>query len=248
VSFIAQCERMAGGYIPSAQICYNIPMVNRVIRFLVGYHFAWYFAFGLISPIFAVFILKTIPGSTLQVVGLSATAYWVARTLSTVPLSKFMDKTDGERDEFYFLLFGSIIISSVPLLYLLVHSARQLYLVEFIHGLANSMAVPAWRILFIDHLDKGKTGYEWSFEDIAVGLAIALSAYLGAVLAEHYGFNILFIGISILNFTGVFFLLPLYRDSETLAEIKRIGKWPFIKARRAVSGLTPVAKKDPLHK
>ncbi|HEY4484290.1 MAG TPA: hypothetical protein VI978_01035, partial [Candidatus Paceibacterota bacterium] len=88
-------------------------MVNRVIKKLVLSDLSLNFAFGLLSPIFAIFILQNIEGSTLKVVGLATTFYWIARTLTTVPLSKFMDRTDGERDEFYFMIIGSFMMSSI---------------------------------------------------------------------------------------------------------------------------------------
>ena len=92
-------------------------MVNRVIRLLVVSDFVLNFAFGLLAPIFAVFILQNIEGSSLKVIGLATAFYWAARVSSTVPLSRLMDRTDGERDEFYFVIVGSFIISSIPLFY-----------------------------------------------------------------------------------------------------------------------------------
>src|SRR3990167_1571048 len=155
-------------------------MINRVIKLLILSDFIFYFALGLLSPIFAVFILKNINGSTLQVVGLATAFYWIARVISTVPLSRLMDKTDGEKDEFYFMVIGTFILSSLPLFYLIMSQSWHLYLIQFLSGLAGSMAVPGWRTLVTDHLDRGRTGYEWSLEDISIGIATAVSAYLGS--------------------------------------------------------------------
>ena len=196
-------------------------MVNRVIKLLVASDFILYFAFGLLGPIFAVFILQKVPGSSLKVIGLATTFYWIARVISTVPLSRFMDKTDGERDEFYFVVTGSLIISSIPLFYLFINASWHLYLIQFIYGLANSMAVPAWRILFTDHLDKGKTGFEWSLEDVGVGIAAASSAFFGSILADKFGFTVVLVLLSSLGFLATFILIPLYKDAKTLAEIKK---------------------------
>lgn len=196
-------------------------MVNRVIKRLVISDFIFNFAFGLLAPIFAVFILKNVPGSSLRVIGLATSFYWLARTLSTVPLSRFMDKTDGERDEFFFSVTGSFIIASIPLFYLLISASWHLYLIQFIYGLANSMAVPAWRILFTDHLDKGKTGFEWSLEDIAIGLSVGISAYLGSIVAEKFGFRTVLILLSSFGYLATLMLIPLYKDAKSLAEIKR---------------------------
>ena len=209
-------------------------MVNRVIRHLVISDFVLNFAFGLLAPIFAVFVLKNIQGSSLKVVGLATTFYWIARTASTVPLSRFMDKTDGERDEFYFIIAGSFIMSSVPLFYLFASQPWHVYLIQLILGLANSMAVPAWRILFTDHIDRGRTGFEWSLEDIAIGVSVAVSAYLGSLLADKFGFGIVFVLLAILGYIATLILGRLYDDAKALTQIKREGRLKVLELKRKV--------------
>lgn len=207
-------------------------MVNKVIRHLVLSDFILNFAFGLLAPIFAVFILQNIQGSTLRVVGLATAFYWVARTLTTVPLSKLMDRTDGERDEFYFMVIGSFLLSSIPLFFLIASVPWHIYLIQFISGLANSMAVPSWRILFTDHLDRGKTGYEWSLEDIAIGLSVGISAYLGSLLADQFGFRVVFIFLSILGYLGTMILIPISREAKNLRQIRKENRLEGILRKR----------------
>ncbi len=212
-------------------------MINRVIRQLIMYDFIMQFAFGLLSPIFAVFLLNNIEGSTLKVIGLSATCYWVARVISTVPLSRLMDRLDGERDEFYFAVCGAFLASCIPLMYLLAYKPWHIFVIQFAYGLFNSMAVPAWRILFVDHIDKGRVGFEWSLNDVDAGIAIAISASVGSFIAEAVGFQFLFILVSILGFIATMMLIPLHHDANTLAEIKREKKLPLIKKRRRTTGI-----------
>lgn len=207
-------------------------MVNRVIRHLVISDFVLNFAFGLLAPIFAVFILKNIEGGSLRVIGLATACYWIARTATTVPISKFLDKTDGERDEFYFSVIGSFIISSIPLFYLLTNLPWHIYLTQFIFGLANSMAIPAWRILFTDHIDRGKTGFEWSLEDVAIGVSTAGSAYLGAVLADKFGFGVVLVLLAMLGYLATILLIPIGKDAKTLAQIKRQKRLEMLQSRR----------------
>jgi MFS family permease len=209
-------------------------MVNRVIRYLVISDFVLNFAFGLLAPIFAVFVLESIQGSSLKVVGLATTFYWIARTASTVPLSRFMDKTDGERDEFYFIIAGSFIMSSVPLFYLFASQPWHVYLIQLILGLANSMAVPAWRILFTDHIDRGRTGFEWSLEDIAIGVSVAVSAYLGSLIADKFGFGIVFVLLAILGYLATLILSRLYDDAKTLTQIRSEGRLKVLELKRKV--------------
>ncbi|HEY4506842.1 MAG TPA: MFS transporter [Candidatus Paceibacterota bacterium] len=208
-------------------------MINRVIRHLVLSDFLLNFAFGLLAPIFAIFVIGSIDGGSLRVIGLATACYWIARTATTVPLSRFMDKTNGERDEFYFVVAGSFIMSSIPLFYILASLPWHIYLIQFLLGLANSMAVPAWRILFTDHIDYGRTGYEWSLEDIAIGLSVGASAYLGSIIAEKFGFDLVFILLAIMGYLATaIFLIPLKNDAKTLIQLKRSGRWAKIKAKR----------------
>lgn len=218
-------------------------MVNRVIRHLVVSDFFLNFAFGLLAPIFAVFVLESIEGSTLKVIGLATACYWISRTATTVPLSRFMDRTNGERDEYYFMIVGSFIMSSLPLFYIVSSLPWHIYLIQFLMGLANSMAVPAWRILFTDHIDRGRTGYEWSLEDIAIGLSVGASAYLGSVLADKFGFEIIFILLALLGYLATaVFLIPLKGEAKTLAQFRREGRWQKIREKR--EDLPPVIKND----
>jgi len=197
-------------------------LINRVIKLLISSDVTLFFAIGLLAPIFAIFVLQEIQGGTLKVIGLAASMYWIARTLTTVPLSKFMDKTEGERDEYHFMLVGSYIMASIPLFYMFTSQPWHIYLLGFINGSAASMAVPGWRILFTNHLDKGRTGYEWSIEDVGVGFAIAISSYLGAFLTDIFGFKILFILIAVIGVTGVtLFVVPLRKYTATFKEMRR---------------------------
>jgi len=208
-------------------------LVNRVIRHLVISDFFLNFAFGLLAPIFAIFVLQNIEGSTLRVIGLATTFYWVSRTATTVPLSRFMDRTNGERDEYYFMIIGSFLISSLPLFYLTASLPWHIYLIQLLMGLANSMVVPAWRILFTDHLDKGRTGYEWSLEDIAIGVSVGASAFLGSVLADKFGFEIVFVLLTLLGYIATaVFLIPLKSEAATLSQLRRQGRWSAIQRKR----------------
>ena len=217
-------------------------MINRVIRHLVISDFVLNFAFGLLSPIFAVFVLKNIDGGSLKVIGTAIACYWLMRTLTTVPLSRLMDKTDGERDEFYFSIIGTFIISSMPLFYLFADKPWHIYLIQGILGLANSMAVPAWRILFTDHIDRGRIGFEWSLEDIAIGCAVGASAYIGSVLADKFGFQIVFVILAMLGYISTMLLIPLYSSAETLEQIKRQKKLKSLLHKRET--LVPFKAKE----
>lgn len=76
------------------------------------------------------------------------------------------------------------------------------------------MAIPAWRILFTNHIDSRTVGFEWSLEDIGIGIATAVSASVGAFVAGKFGFNILFGAFSFFGLISVFTLLMLSKEKK----------------------------------
>ena len=201
--------------------------INRVVSILIVSDFLLFFAFGLMAPIFAVFIQGDVIGGGLKVIGLATTVYWLVRAVTAVPLSRWMDKTDGEKDEYYFMIIGSFILAVVPFFYVVATRPIHIYILQAIYGLSHSMAVPAWRIIFTNHLDTGRTGFEWSIEDVGVGVAIALSAYGGAFVADKFGFDTLFYLVGILGLVGAFVLIPLAKNMLTLREMRKLHRQRF---------------------
>ncbi len=190
------------------------PQLNPVITTLIVSDLFLYFGLGLISPIFGIFILENIPGANLETIGTAAAVYWTARIFSVVPICWVLDRVRGEKDEYYAVLIGTLVVSFLPLLYIFVTSATQLYMVEFTKGVFYSMMTPAWRILFTKFADRKKVGFSWSIEDIGIGVATATSAYFGALIAEKFGFPVLFMLVSVMSLVASYFLTRLYREEK----------------------------------
>ena len=85
--------------------------MNKFIKVLILSDFLLYYSYGLLVPIFAVFISNQKVGSTLETVGLATAIYWITRSLTTIPLARFMDRYDGEKDEFWFMFWGALLMS-----------------------------------------------------------------------------------------------------------------------------------------
>ncbi|PIR41420.1 MAG: hypothetical protein COV31_00925 [Candidatus Yanofskybacteria bacterium CG10_big_fil_rev_8_21_14_0_10_46_23] len=195
-------------------------MINRVIRNLIWSDIALWFAIGLLAPIFAIFVTENISGGSLRTVGLAASFYWIARSIITLPIGRWMDRV-GELGEFKVMLLGSYLIPLTQFCYIFVSQPWHIYLLGFIHGASAAMAVPGWRILFTNHLDRGSTGYEWSVEDVGVGIAIAISSYVGAFVVEKFGFDILFIILGVVGVLGVsIFILPLRKHRHIISKMR----------------------------
>jgi MFS family permease len=182
--------------------------VNRIIRTIIISDFFLFFAVGLLGPIFAVFLMEHIE-NRIEIVGYAVSCYWLTRVIMVMPLSRLMDKIKGELDEFFFMALGTFMIGAVPLFYLLASEPWHVYLLQVLNGLAYALAVPAWRIVFTNNVDRHIVGYEWSLEDVAVGIATALSASLGAIIADKFGFDVLFFIIFAFGTISALILLTL---------------------------------------
>jgi len=189
--------------------------INKIIRALIVSDFFLFFSIGLLSPIFAVFILQNIDNK-IEVIGYAVSLYWLVRVITVIPLSRLMDKMKSEMDEYYFMIIGTFITACVPLFYIVSQAPWHIYLLQIISGLANSMAVPAWRILFTNHIDSRIIGFEWSLEDVGIGVATASSATLGAFIADKFGFNILFVIIFFFGLIGTAVLLSLGQNKRSV--------------------------------
>lgn len=184
--------------------------INKIVRFLVVADFFYNSAFASFAPIFAIFIVNKIDGGSIAVAGFSTALYWGTKSFFQLPVSYFLDKNDGERDDYKALFFGYFLSSFVPIIYIFVSKPWQLYLTQVGYGFIMALAVPAWYAIFTRHIDKGKISFEWSLDSsFSLGLATAIAAAVGGYVANAFGFKILFAGASLVSFIASLFLLIL---------------------------------------
>jgi MFS family permease len=167
-------------------------------------------AFGLIGPIFAVFITKQIDGATVATVGFAATLNLLFRAILQMPIARYIDRHKGEKDDFFLMVAGSLLVSVVPFFYIFIKTPLHLYVVQAIYGIGGALSNPGWYAIFTRHIDKSKEGTEWSLENVSVALAAAGAAAMGGMVADYFGFKTLFILVGILALIGLIVQISLY--------------------------------------
>lgn len=184
--------------------------INKVIRTMVVADFFYNSAFASFGPVFAIFITSQIAGGSAKVAGLAASIYWIVKSVFQLPIARFLDTTDGERDDFWAMFFGYFLSGLVPLLYIFAKTPAHLYLIQAIYGLIMAWAVPAWYSIFTRHVDKWRISFEWSLDSVfSVGLAASAATALGGFIADRFGFTVLFISSAILAVFSSGLLLSL---------------------------------------
>lgn len=207
--------------------------INRVIRlFILSDLFLWG-GWGMISPIFSIFIVDKIPGATVFTAGMVMAIYWIARALVQMPTAIFLDKNIGEKDDFHTLILALIMAGATALAFPLAKSVWAIYLVAVFYGLSFGLYMPAWSGIFSRHLDKNHYSFDWSLDSTVIGISSAVAAFFGGVLAKVVGFELVFILAAILSFSSAFLFLmvpnlimpraqtkPIYADVKDVAKVE----------------------------
>lgn len=209
--------------------------INRAVQLLLIYLFFAVTAASLFAPILSVYVTKSIPGATLRTIGYALALYAVMKSVVQVPLARALDRLSGELDDFYILIVGGLVATIYPLLLLSVSAAWHLYAVELFSGFGDACLMAAYYSLFARHIDRGSEGFEWSLFSVGgMTISSALGIACGGVIAELYGFKVLFLLAALVNSIAFFSLLGLYplldkRRAVSIPPIQSIPKNPITK-------------------
>lgn len=186
------------------------PAINRIIKFFIIGDLMMWAGWGFIDPLFSVFVLNDIGGATIISIGLLATIYWVTKSILQIPISIFLDKNEGEKDDFYALIFGLMIIALSSFSFMITQTIGQVYFVQFIKAIGFSLYIPSWSSIFSRHLDKDHTALEWAISSSTVGLGIGAAGFIGSSIASSFGYNFVFLltGLMALIGAGTLLFVP----------------------------------------
>jgi MFS family permease len=167
--------------------------INIVVRTLVMADFFVNAGFSVFAPVMAIFITHQISAGSIETVGFASAIVQISKVLVELPLAKVLDRDHGEYDDFYSMIFGSILIAAVPFLYLIATQVVHIYLISALYGVGIAFTAPPWYAIFSRHLDKFQESFEWTLDSVSIGLAAAGAAAVGGILAEKFGFHFVFI-------------------------------------------------------
>lgn len=183
--------------------------INPIIKLMILSDVLIVGAAGMLAPLFALFIEDFIVGGDALVVSVAMSCFLLSRSLLQIPVATFIDRVKGEKDDYLFLLIFSFLSAALPLLYLLITTPLQLYLVQILLGLASAASYPSYMAIFTRHVDAHKEGTEWGIYYTMTDLGSAALAIIGGYIAEFFGFRSLILTVSILSILGTAFLIPI---------------------------------------
>ena len=199
--------------------------INHVIRTLVISDFFVNSGFSIFGPVFAVFVTKQIGGGSLEVIGFATAIFQIFKSALQIPIARYLDKNHGEFDDFYSMILGTSLIVLVPFAYLFATTANHIYIIQAVYGIGAAFTIPPWYAIFSRHLDKMRENVEWSMDSIAIGVGAAGAAAIGGILAQKFGFQLVFVIGGILAIFGGIQQLRIYRDLK--GKVPRGGVQPL---------------------
>ncbi len=190
--------------------------INRIIKYLILSDLIFWTGWGLINPIFAIFIVEKIEGGTAAVAGIASAIYWILKSLFRIPISVFLDIFPGERDDYWALVLGFFLASLVSFGYLFASKPFHIYFLQVIFAFAMALALSGWSAIFTKHIDKGWEATEWGLDATLVGLGIGLSGAVGGMVVMQFGFFPIFIAVGVLGIFSSLLLLVLKDEIKEL--------------------------------
>lgn len=167
--------------------------MHQIIKILLASSVVHNFSLGLLGPIYAIFV-QNIGGGIL-----SASSAWAIYTITigvlTIIFGKFEEKLSWSR----MLIWGRILTTAGVVGYFFVSTVYQLFMVEFLLGVAASIKDPAYDSLFSKFLTKKRVSLEWGYQWGFTGIFGGIAALIGGAVATVFGFKILFISMAIFS-------------------------------------------------
>jgi len=191
-------------------------IINRVVRLLITSDFFLNSGFGLIGPIFAIFIVNNIVGNNVaeaaKVAGFGALLFWIVKSLLQIPIGYYLDKNHGEIDDYWFMVIGTFMMAVVPLGYLFSTQPWHIYAVQIFYAVAAAINFPSWSAIFTRHIDEGKEAIEWGTHSTVSGIGIGIAGGLGGLVVAMFGFRSVFVFVSLFALLSGTLLLLVKKD------------------------------------
>ena len=198
--------------------------MNRTIKLLMFSDVFVQTGFGLIEPILAIYIKEDLIGGTIFTAGLASTLFLVTKCLVQLPFSRYVDRHDKK---VRWLIVGTLLLSIVPFIYIFADNIKFVYLAQILFGIGSGLAYPTWLGLWSRNLDRNQESFEWSLYSTATGIGTAITAGIGAAIAQFIGFKLTFVLVGIMALLGCGVLFMLERRTERLQKIS-----PRIQSKR----------------
>ncbi len=181
--------------------------INKSLKVLFLFNGIFVFASMLLGPLYAVYVESI--DKNILFVSITWAVFLASATFFTFIVSQ---KGDSIKEKEYLLMGGFLIRSISWILFIFIGSIFHLILVQIFLGLGEALGNPSFDAIFAQHLDEGMQIKEYSAWKLVVNGATAIATIIGGLIVVNFGFEALFIIMSLLALTAFFGVLIQPRD------------------------------------
>lgn len=173
--------------------------MHPVVRALLVHNILCLTGWAFISPIFAVYVVQNIEGGSIRAVGFCFFIYWVIKGSFQLFISDYLDRVQGEADDYMALVLGQFLNILVPIALLFSESTSELYLIYFIYGIADALYVPPWNAIFTRYINPKRVSFEWTLNSTGFNFGSAIAILIGSSLVLIFGFPLIFFFVALIQ-------------------------------------------------
>jgi MFS family permease len=178
-----------------------IKKVNAVIEGLLFSNGLILIAGAMLGPIYAIFVDEV--GGDILDAGIAFGVFSIVAFFTTIFSGIYLDKK-GKNSTM--IIIGYLMLAIGFASYIFVKDMRGLLMVQVVIGIAEAIYAPAFDGLFTDYIDDGKQNMEWGLWEGMDYMTKAVGAMMGAVVAKYFGFDMLFVIMSMFCVMGAIYV------------------------------------------
>ncbi len=188
--------------------------VNKIIKFLLLSDLIFWAGWGLVAPIFAVFVVENIKGGDAFVVGAAAAIYSGLLAVLRVPMGLYLDSRSSQKADFAFTAGGLLVASLVSFGFIFATAPWHIYVLQAVHAAGLAMNLSGFSGLFTRNIDKGRESTEQGIDSTVVNIGTAASALAGGWLVVRFGYAVVFALVGAIGLAGSGILLFIRNNLE----------------------------------
>lgn len=187
--------------------------LNPAVRAFILSESLFWASWNLVVPLFAVFVVQDIAGGTVAQAATGLTVYLLVRMVVELVVSRKSGELSNAQRAVIDVL-GMVVVSIAYLIMATTPTFGAVLAFYALAGLGFGISSPVKYSLFSRSLEPQKEASVWGFYDVATLSSMAIATMLGGLIAQQYGFKVLFLLSAALNIIGAipyFFFIRWWR-------------------------------------
>lgn len=168
--------------------------MNNATKLLLVGSSLWYFAEGLLGPLFAVFS-EQVGGDVLDITGAWA-AYLIVSGIAYPLVGRLLNRS---RWKYRMITVGYALNTLFTFAYLFVTNTTHLLLVQVGLGVAEAISTPSWDAFFASQLGEKEDTFLWGVASGHTQFISGVAILVGGLIAELVSFRALFVAMGCIS-------------------------------------------------